>query len=157
MAAQVTLPRDILSMTNLFENRLPKEVLEMKPILPKAGVTCEHYIKDYPAKSFYWWAGEFRELEKCDYKLSTLDKQRIKFLNLPEEVRQAIHERIFGTSFKYIGTKSSIYLASLACFKGDSMHLSSVYSQAAYNYESEENYKHRHKAFMNNIAKGYFR
>tara|TARA_R100000231_G_C5260782_1_gene145622 strand:- start:117 stop:551 length:435 start_codon:yes stop_codon:yes gene_type:complete len=144
-------------MAILFETRFPKEVLEMKPILPKAGVTCEHYIKDFPAKSFFYWAGEFRELEKCGHKFSASDIQKIKFLKLPTEVRQAIHERIFGTSYKYVGTKKSIFLASVACFKGNSMLLNSVYSQAAYNHESEENYKHRYKTFMNTIREGSFR
>ena len=55
------------------------------------------------------------------------------------------------------GTKKSIYLAAVACFKPNSFHLSSVYSQAAYNKESEEKYLSRHRTFLNTIREGNFK
>ena len=98
MAAQVNLPRDILSMTILFENRLPKEVLEMKPNLPPAGVTCEHYVTDRVyKKTFYKWEEEFQELEKTGHVFSEKDLLKQRFINLPSDVRQEISCRIFGT------------------------------------------------------------
>ena len=158
MAAQVTLPRDILSMTILFENRLPKEVLEMKPILPKAGVTCEHYVTDRVyKKTFYNWEKEFQELEKTGHVFSEKDLLKARFINLPSDVRQEISCRIFGTPFRYYGTKKSIYLAAIACFKPNSFHLSCVYSQAAYNHESDEKYLSRHRTFLNTIREGKFK
>ena len=145
-------------MTILFENRFPKEVLEMKPNLPPAGITCEHYVTDRVfKKTFYNWEKEFQELEKIGNVFSVNDLLRKRFIDLPSEVRQEISCRIFGTPFRYYGTKKSIYLAATACFKPSSYHLKSVYSQAAYNHESEENYKHRHKTFMNTIREGSFR
>ena len=158
MAAPVNLPRDILPMTILFENRLPKEVLEMKPNLPPAGITCEHYITDRVfKKTFYNWEKEFQELEKIGNVFSVNDLLRKRFIDLPSEVRQEISCRIFGTPFRYYGTKKSIYLAATACFKPSSYHLKSVYSQAAYNHESEENYKHRHTTFLKTIRQGNFK
>ena len=144
-------------MNNLFETRYAKEIFEMKPNLPKAGITCEHYITDSNRKkSFYYWEGEYKELDNAGHIFSTADKYIIRFLNLPSEVRQCIHKRIFGDGWEYYGTKKSLYFASVACFKPQSIILSSVYSQAAYNAESEQNYKYKEQNFLNNIRKGYF-
>ena len=71
---------------------------------------------------------------------SEKDLLKARFIYLPSDVRQEISCRIFGTPFRYYGTKKSIYLAAIACFKPNSFHLKSVYSQAAYNKESEEKF-----------------
>ena len=145
-------------MKKLFETRYAKEVFEMKPNLPKAGITCEHYITDYNTKkSFYYWLGEFNELKEAGHVFNGSDNLRIQFLNLPAEVRQCIHERIFGVGWKYVGTKKSIYLAAVATFKPKSILISSVYSTAAYNAESDSTYKFKEQNFLNNIRKGYFK
>ena len=145
-------------MNNLFETRYAKEIFEMKPCLPKAGVTCEYYLKDYATKkSFYYWEGEYKELESAGHVFSNADKGRIKFLKLPYEVRQCIHKRIFGVGWEYVGTKKSLFLAYAACYKPQHILLSSVYSQAEYDKESEQNYKYKEQNFLNNIRKGYFK
>ena len=144
-------------MANVFETRFAKEVFEMKPNLPKAGITCEHYITDYSSrKSFYNWFDEFKELHQAGQEFINADKQRIKFLKLPPEVRQAIHTRIFGSGWSLHATKKSLYLASMACFQPDELIVSSVYSQAMYNAESAEKYKSKHINFMNTIRRGSF-
>ena len=128
-------------MKNLFETRYAKEIFELKPNLPKSGITCEHYITDNRTKkSFYYWIGEFEELQDAGHVFSTSDKYIIRFLNLPSEVRQCIHKRIFGDGWEYYGTKKSLYFASVACFKPQSIILSSVYSQAAFNADRVEIY-----------------
>ena len=145
-------------MKNLFETRYAKEIFELKPNLPKSGITCEHYITDRNTKkSFYYWIGEFEELEGAGHVFNTADKYRIRFLNLPSEVRQCIHKRIFGDGWEYFGTKKSLYLAAMASFCPKAIIVSSVYSQAAYNAESEQNYKYKEQNILNNIRKGYFK
>ena len=145
-------------MNKLFETRYGKEIFEMNPNLPKAAVTCEHYITDYNTKkSFYYWLGEFNELKEAGHVFNGADELRIQFLNLPAEVRQCIHERIFGVGWTYQGTKKSLYLAAVASFKPKSILLSSVYSTAVYNNESETTYKFKEQTFLNNIRKGYFK
>ena len=62
-------------MKNLFETRYAKEIFELKPNLPKSGITCEHYITDNRTKkSFYYWIGEFEELQDAGHVFSTSDK-----------------------------------------------------------------------------------
>ena len=145
-------------MKNLFETRYAKEIFELKPNLPRSGITCEHYITDSNRrKSFYYWEGEFNELAEAGHVFSHADNYRRRFINLPSEVRQCIHKRIFGVGWEYYGTKKSLYLAAMASFCPKAIIVSSVYSQAAYDKESEDNYKYKEQNFLNNIRKGYFK
>ena len=116
-------------MTNLFETVYSEDVFNLKPNLPEVGVTCEYYLTDYSTrKSFFYWHDEFKELEKINSHIFTdQDQTRLKFLNLPCDIRQAIHQRIFGTHWQYRGTKKSLYIAGISCFKPNSIILNSVY------------------------------
>ena len=83
-------------MTNLFETVYSEDVFNLKPNLPEVGVTCEYYFTDYSTrKSFFYWHDEFKELEKINSHIFTdQDQTRLKFLNLPCDIRQEIHQRI---------------------------------------------------------------
>ena len=75
MAAQVTLPRDILSIDYFIENRLPKEVLRNETL------TCHlqglHVNTMLPIgffkKTFYNWELEIQELDKTGHVFSEKD------------------------------------------------------------------------------------
>ena len=58
---------------------------------------------------------------------------------------------MFDFRWKLYGTKRSIFLAALACFKPKSKLLSSVYSIAILNAESNEKYQLKQKQFLDNI------
>ena len=139
-------------MVKLFETRFPADVFNLKPCLPPEGIFADHYITDEEyRKPFYSWIREFEELEKCNTKFSEYDQLRIKFLNLPSEVREAVSQRMFDFRWKLYGTKKSIFLAGIACFKPKSKLLSSVYSIAVLNAESNEKYQLKEKKFLDNI------
>ena len=158
MAAQSNLPKDILSMKNLFETVYSEDVFNLKPNLPEVGVTCEYYLTDYSTrKSFFYWHDEFKELEKINsFTFTDQDKIRLKFLNLPCDIRQEIHQRIFGSHWQYRGTKKSLYVAGLACFKPDAIIINSIYSQATYLKDKSDNNQRRQKDFIENIRRGTF-
>ena len=144
-------------MAKLIETRFSPDVFNLKPCLPPQGIFADHYITDeHYRKSLYDWEREFNELEKCNSKFTEPDQLRIRFLRLPSEVREAIHERIFDCRWKWFGTKRSIFLAGIACFKPKSKLLSSVYSIAVLNAESNEKYQLREKRFLDTIKKGAF-
>ena len=84
------------------------------------------------------------------------DQTRLKFLNLPCDIRQEIHQRIFGSHWQYMGTKKSLYVAGLACFKPDAIIINSIYSQATYLKDKSDNNQRRQKDFIENIRRGTF-
>ena len=105
------------SKTKLF----PEEVLNLQPNFPKKGVTCENYITDaFQKKSFYSWDNDLKIKSSSDEKIK-------RFLELPTEVRQAGHQRIFGNGWACEGTKKSMLLASQAFFEPDSPMLKARY------------------------------
>ena len=145
-------------MTNLFETVYSEDVFNLKPNLPEVGVTCEYYLTDYSTrKSFFYWHDEFKELEKINsFTFTDQDKIRLKFLNLPCDIRQEIHQRIFGSHWQYRGTKKSLYVAGLACFKPAAIIINSIYSQAKYLKDKSDNNHRRQKRFIENIRRGTF-
>ena len=144
-------------MAKVFETVYSEDVFNLKPKLPAVGVTAEYYLTDYSTrKSFFYWLSEFEELVKIDVSFTDQDKLRYWFLKLPCEVRQEISKRIFGTHWEYWGTKKSLYIAGLACFKPEAVILNSVYSQAEYLKDKSENNYKRQKRFLENIRKENF-
>ena len=73
------------------------------------------------------------------------------------DIWQVIHQRIFRTHWQYRGTRKSLYIAGISCFKSNSIILNSVYSQAKYLKDKSDNNHRRQKKFIENINRGTFR
>ena len=145
-------------MQKLLTTNFSEEVLNLKPKLPEC--TCEYYITDASSKiSFFEWLRFYEDVvaRPEDYEwVNETDKLRYDFLQLPAEVRQAGHKRLFGNSWKYYATRQSLYLAGLAFFKPASALLTVIYREAELRKSRETQQQLKQKQFLYNIEKGQF-
>ena len=134
-------------------NNLPKlssfEISELKPNFPHKGVrlsfpnqTRQHFNK-------YRWS-----FEDGTQALQTIfDTYKFKFLQLPESVRTAANERVFGNCSNYASQKELLVLA-LCFFKPYAPQLLNLFREGERAYLAKAAKQSQEKELLRLVAEG---